>query len=141
MASHFLNCSSEMTSLNCYQGIIPILWILKNSCMRYGFTWSNLMDAHCNSGNKSWCYIEIFNVRNRWKCKNKASLLVKLFHCCEELHLVTLTIKCKFVHVYVPIHIKWMHFLYIWEPSLKSMVPILDMEHFPKQWPKIWVSL
>lgn len=130
-----------MTSLNCCKGIIPILYILKNSWTRDGLTWSNSMELHCNSDNKSQCYIEIFDVGNRWKCKNKANLLVKLHYCCEELHQATFAIKHKIVHTYVPIHIKWMHFLYIWEPSLKSMVHVLDVEHFPKQRLEIWVSL
>jgi hypothetical protein len=42
---------------------------------------------------------------------------------------------------YVPIRIKWMHFLYMREPSLKFVVLVRDMEHFRRQRPKISVSL
>ncbi len=94
----------------------------KNSQTRNGFTWSNSMDMYCNSDNKSQCYIEIFKMKNIWKCKNIISLFVKLCHCCEELHQATLIIKHKFIHAYVPICIKWMHFFYRREPRLKFVV-------------------
>ncbi len=76
LALHFLNCSSIITSLNYCKGIIPILWILKNSWTRDGFTWSNSIDLHCHNENKSQCYIEIFNVRKKSLLENLVFFLL-----------------------------------------------------------------
>jgi hypothetical protein len=72
--------------------------------------------------------------------QNKESLLVKLHHYYEELYEAALVIKHKIVHANVLVRIKWMHFFNVQEPSLKSMVLVPYVEHFPRHVPKIWVS-
>ncbi len=90
---HLLYCSSNITSLNYCNRIIIMFWILENSCMQDGLTWSNSMNLHCRNMKyaKQRIYIGWSNGIRFWK----NCLFVQLNHGVEELHRPLLVLTTK----------------------------------------------
>jgi hypothetical protein len=123
-ASHFLNYSSRMTSLNWCKGIIPILWILKKLWTRDGLhgpiQWICITTVTSNISPifKSWTWRIDGNVSRKQTYLFNSIITVR-----SSMRPILLS-RTKIVHTNVPIHIEWR--------APKFLV-------WPKKGPKSWI--
>jgi hypothetical protein len=139
LALIFLYTSIGNTSSNYFKGMIPIPWMQKNLCTRFGLTWSNSTPLHINSKNET--LEKQKNNRFMKQTKNKMYLFKLVMVVNNFTSLWDVLRKIKSTNMWWPRWLIVVQLVDVRHWCLHTMVTVPYKTHFVGKAHKVWVVL